>query len=86
MKCLNIDYIRTRESGDYATEKRGSVLYIYLEHSDGWEDWKNNVQFSDVPYEIEEGGVMYAHCGFLNAWRAIGPHLYGALSDPLSEE
>ena len=81
-RCLTIDYVRTRESGDYAMEKRGTVLYIFLEHSDGREDWKNNVRFSTEPYECEGEETLYVHRGFLKVWRAIAPHLEETMMDP----
>ena len=81
-KCLNVNYIRTPESGDYATERIGNTLYIYLEDSNGNEDWKNNIDFPARAYKRMGKTVWHAHWGFLRVWKSIEPFLAEEIADP----
>jgi len=38
-------------AGDYRLERIGSTLYIYLAHSNGKEDWANNLDFLPVRHK-----------------------------------
>lgn len=74
-RCLEIPYTRVDNSGDYALERIGNILYIYLESSNGKEDWKNNFDFPAKPYKDMEGRTWFAHSGFLKVWKSIEPNL-----------
>ncbi len=76
-RCLDADYLHSPNGGDYAVERRGKTLYIYLEHSDGGEDWKNNMDFS-AKRHLRMGNTMwYTHRGFLKVWKSMEPFLIG---------
>ena len=81
-RCLTADYIHTSNSGDYAVERSGRTLYIYLEHSDGDEDWKNNVNFPARAYKRMGKTVWFAHRGFLKVWKSMEPYLADTIADP----
>lgn len=85
-KCLNANYIHTPDSGDYATERIGNTMYIYLEHSNGNEDWKNNIDFPARPYKRMGKIVWRAHWGFLHVWKSIEPFLAEEIADPSIEK
>ncbi len=70
-KCLRAAYVRVGEGGDYAAERVGSTLYIYLEASNGEEDWKNNLDFPARAYAHGGECVWCAHRGFLRVWKAL---------------
>lgn len=44
-ECLRAPYIHVENAGDYWLKSQGNTLYIYLEHSNGAIDWKNNLDF-----------------------------------------
>lgn len=81
-RCLDADYVHTPNSGDYATERIGGTLYVYLEHSDGDVDWKNNMDFPARPYKRMGQTVWFAHRGFLKVWKSIEPYLADKIADP----
>lgn len=70
-RCLRADYVHAGEGADYATERVGTTLYIYLEHSRGGEDWKNNLDFPARAYAHGGECVWCAHRGFLRVWKSI---------------
>ncbi len=72
---LNINYIHVENSGDYAIRTVGDTLYIYLECSNGIQDWKNNLDFPFKPYKRMKRTVWLAHRGFLRVWKSIEEHL-----------
>ena len=80
LRCLNIPYTHVENSGDLAAERIGDHLYIYLECSDGGEDWRNNLDFVSVPYKNMEGNWR-AHGGFVRVWRSIEPYLSEMIKD-----
>lgn len=80
-KCLSARYISTENGGDYAIEREGDTVYIYLESSDGAEDWKNNLAFSVRRYQREGRTAFYAHGGFLRVFLSILPHLRAVIED-----
>ena len=84
-RCLEIPYTRVDNSGDYAYERIGNTLYIYLESSNGKEDWKNNFDFPAKPYKDMEGKIWFAHSGFLKVWKSIEPHIKKLILDPTVE-
>ena len=74
-RCLDIDYIHVENAGDYATEQVGETLYVYLEHSNGDEDWKNNFDFPVRAYQRMGRTAWYAHRGFLRVWKSVEERL-----------
>ncbi len=81
-RCLAADYLQSPDGGDYALEREGDILYIFLEKSEGIEDWGNNADFSVRAYEREGKTQFYAHRGFLRVWESMLPYLAGEISDP----
>ena len=81
-KCLHAKYLHSPNGGNYAIERIGSTLYIYLEHSDGGEDWKNNMNFPAIPYKRMGKTVWFAHRGFLKVWKSMEPYLASNILDP----
>ncbi|MBE6589083.1 MAG: hypothetical protein E7643_02785 [Ruminococcaceae bacterium] len=79
-RCLEKSYIHVENGGDYATERRGNTLYIYLECSRGKTDWKNNLDFPARPYHRGEG-LWFAHRGFLRVWKSVEKHLSPLIAD-----
>ena len=82
-RCLEVPYLQAEESANYYTERIGGILYIYLQSSDGGEDWKNNLDFPARPYKQMGKTVWYAHRGFVRVWRAIEPRVAPLIADPL---
>lgn len=80
-KCLDRNYISVENSADYAIERKGKTLYIYLECSDGATDWKNNFDFPAKPYKRMGKTVWFAHRGFLRVWKSIEPYIYADIMD-----
>ena len=80
-RLLSVSYIHVENSGDYKTERFGNTLYIYLESSDGNEDWKNNLDFP-VKFKKREGDIHFrCHRGFLRVWESIKPYLKNEIMD-----
>ncbi|MBR2024616.1 MAG: hypothetical protein IKA02_02265, partial [Clostridia bacterium] len=80
-KLLNANYTHVENSGDYATERCGNTLFIYLESSNGSEDWKNNFDFP-IKFNKRKGDIPFrCHRGFLRVWESIKPHLIDAITD-----
>ena len=84
-RCLNASYTTLGQSADVAVEGVGKTLYIYLEHSNGGEDWKNNLDFPTVPYRPTDGVAWRAHRGFVRVWKAVEDHLAAMITDPAWE-
>ena len=80
-KCLHAPYIHVGEGADYYVERVGSTLYIYLEASNGGEDWKNNLDFPKRPYCREEECPFRAHRGFLRVWESLSPVVASMIVD-----
>ena len=80
--CLRADYIHAGEGADYATVRRGGTLYVYLEASDGGEDWKNNLDFPTRAYCRGKECPFRAHRGFLRVWESAAKALAPALLEP----
>ena len=79
-RCLNAQYEITEESGDYAIQREGDILYLCFQWSNGEEDWKNNFDFPAKPYS-DMGVKWYCHRGFLRVWKAIKPYICDAVHD-----
>ncbi|MBQ8404475.1 MAG: lipase family protein [Clostridia bacterium] len=80
-KCTSQNYIHVENSGDYFIERDGDSLYIYLECSNGIEDWKNNFNFPAKPYKRMGKAVWFAHRGFLKVWKSIEPYIERHVKD-----
>ena len=80
--CLDAkaDYQRTDRGGDYLIRRYGDTLYLLFEWSQGQEDWRSNFNFPAKPYR-DMGVTWYCHRGFLAVWKAIEPHVRGAIMD-----
>jgi hypothetical protein len=80
--CLDAkaDYLRTDRDGDYLIRRFGDTLYLLFEWSRGREDWRSNFNFPVRPYR-DMGVTWYCHRGFLAVWKAIEPHVRGAVMD-----
>lgn len=78
---LNISYTHVENSGDYATERVGNTLYIFLESSNGNEDWKNNLDFP-IKFSKRANDISFrCHRGFLRVWESIKPYLEKKIMD-----
>ena len=69
--CLHAQYIHTENGGDYALERAGGRLTIYFEGSDGYEDWKNNLDFPARAYRRMGHTAWFAHRGFVRVWKSV---------------
>lgn len=81
-RCLNVHYTRVADHVDYAIERVGTRLFLYLESSNGAGDWKSNLDFPAAAYRRRGQTVFSAHRGFLEAFRLLEPHLREAILDP----
>ena len=74
-RVLNAKYTTIPESkASFCYEKRGGILYIFFEHSNGITDWKNNFDFPAKPYRDMENR-WYVHRGFLRVWKSAKEYL-----------
>lgn len=80
-ECLSIKYKNAGVSASYATRKENETLYLFFEHSNGEEDWKNNLDFPVKPYKRMGETVWFAHRGFLKVWKEIEPMVWDQISD-----
>lgn len=80
-RCVRRKYIHVENSGDYSIERDGDSLYIYLECSNGIEDWKNNFNFPAKPYKRMGRAVWFAHRGFLKVWKSIETYIEPYVQD-----
>lgn len=84
-RCLGADYTTLANSADVVLEQTGNTLYIYLESSDGGEDWRNNLDFPTVPYRPMDSTVWRAHRGFTRVWKTVESYLAPTIADPTIE-
>ena len=82
-RCLNIRYTHIENAGDYALDYKCGTLYIYFEHSNGGEDWRNNFDFPAKPYRRMGTSIWLAHRGFLRVWKSMEEHLAEHIKDPV---
>lgn len=80
-RCLKAKYIHVENDGDYALERKGGILYLYLQWSHGKVDWRNNFNFWAKPYK-RMGCKWYCHRGFLKVWKSIEPYIKNEICDP----
>ena len=81
-RCLKAPYIRREDGIDFAAEYEKSRLFLYFEASDGWNDWKKNLDFPARPYRRMGKTVWYSHRGFLKTFKQIEPALGAIIADP----
>lgn len=82
MRCLHTRYTHIQNSADFALRRKGSVLCIYFAHSDGKEDWKNNLAFPARAYMSKDRPLWFAHRGFLKVWQTIEDYIAADIADP----
>ena len=79
-RYYDAEFIRVDNDGDYALQRDGDTLYLFLEWSHGKTDWKNNFDFPAKPYK-DMGATWFCHRGFLKVWKSIEPHVKDAIMD-----
>lgn len=79
-RCLAANYIHVENDGDYAIEREGDTLYLFLEWSHGGEDWTHNFQFWAKPYKHMDT-KWRCHRGFLKVWKSIEPYIKDDIMD-----
>lgn len=84
-RCLNANYIHVEHDGDYAIEREGNTLFLFLEWSHGGADWANNFKFFAKPYKHMDT-KWRCHRGFLRIWKSIEPYVKDQLLDPTVEK
>ena len=70
-RCVHRTYLHVENAADYAIERSGDTLYVYLECSNGLVDWKNNLDFPARPYRRMGKTAWFAHRGFLRVWKTV---------------
>lgn len=81
-QVLNVKYTTIPGSeASFFYEKRGNVLYIFFEHSNGIIDWRNNFDFPAKPYREMEN-KWYVHRGFLRVWKSAKQYLKAQICNP----
>lgn len=86
-RCLEIPYNHIENSADYALERIGDTLYIYLECSNGEIDWLNNFDFPAKPYDRMENGYRWlAHRGFMRVFKSIEKEIAHSVADKSLDE
>lgn len=80
-ECLSKPYIEVENGASFYSEAEDDDLFIYFEHSNGREDWFNNLSFLAVPYRDMEP-VWKCHSGFLKVWKSTKPYLKDKIKDP----
>ncbi len=73
-RCVERTYVHVENAADYALDRVGGTLYIYLQASDGLTDWKNNLDFPARPYR-SGGKPWWAHRGFVRVWKSVEEHI-----------
>ena len=84
--CLSVPYTKVGVSANYALKRVGKRLYIFFQDSDGKTDWKNNLDFPAKAYKRMDGGIWFAHRGFLKVWKEIEPFLAKDIADRAYEK
>lgn len=80
-RCVHHTYVHVENAADYAVERHGRTLYVYLECSNGATDWKNNLDFPARPYRRMGQSAWFAHRGFLRVWKTLERYLCRDLLD-----
>lgn len=79
-RCLTRTYVHAENAADFATERTGDTLFVYLQASSGAEDWRNNLDFPARPYR-SGGTLWWAHRGFVRVWKTVESHIARDLLD-----
>ena len=79
--CLRARYVTLSDSADVAVEYIDNTMYIYLECSDGGDDWRNNLDFPAKAYKRMGKTVWRAHRGFLKVWKAVEDYVAPLVAD-----
>lgn len=85
-RCLEIPYTRVENSADYALERIGNTLYIYLECSNGEVDWRNNFDFPAKAYSHFDGERWLCHRGFMRVFKSIENYIAQPILDKSLEK
>ena len=80
-KCLSRHYQNTEIDVSWDTERRGGMLCIYFEPSNGTLDWLHNLDFHAAPY-TDMHPPWQCHAGFLKCWKNVLPHLHEQILSP----
>ena len=80
-ECLSKNYKHTEEAGSYAFEIEGDTLKIWLEHSNGESDWRNNFDFPAKAYR-DMPLPWKAHRGFMRVFKSIESNIKEAVLNP----
>ena len=80
-RCVHRSYIHVENAADYAIDRVGDALYVYLECSNGIEDWKNNLDFPARAYNGVGSVAWLAHRGFVRVWKSVEAHVSRYLLD-----
>lgn len=80
-RCVHRSYIHVENAADYAIDRVGDALYVYLECSNGIEDWKNNLDFPARAYNGAGSVPWLAHRGFVRVWKSVEGHVARYLLD-----
>lgn len=79
--CLNTQYTHIENAADFSVQRLGNDLYIYFAHSDGREDWKNNLDFPARAFNRDGKAVWFAHRGYLKVWSSIADYISADIMD-----
>lgn len=79
-ECLHRNYTEEDGAVSWSYDRTDDGLYLWFEHSNGIEDWLNNLSFAAVPYR-EMNPAWRCHAGFLKVWRSLRPILDPLISD-----
>ena len=79
-RCVERTYVHVENAADYACDRMGDTLYVYLQASKGLTDWKNNLDFPARPYR-SGGTFWFAHRGFVRVWKTVESYIKRDLLD-----
>ena len=81
LRCISTPYQKVGVSNNYAVKRTRNTLYIFFEGSDGYVDWKNNLDFPAKPYKRMNKTVWFAHRGFLKEWKELEDVIHAYISN-----
>jgi len=80
-ECISVPYTTVENDASFYHEKRGDLLRLFFEPSNGKTDWRSNFDFPTKPYRDMEN-KWRCHRGFLKVWRSAEPYLKEHIMDP----